>query len=84
MTTPDSLSFATAEPTQGTFHRILYNEHFTGRQTERQALPYNFDVTIGQCVVSNRNLACTIPDRHMTPSEGEVKVCLLESTNKGS
>ena len=36
-----------------------------------------FDVSIGQCGVSDRDLACTILIRHKILSDGEVKVCLL-------
>ena len=35
------------------------------------------DVTIGQRVVSDRNLACAILIRHTALSDGEVKVYLL-------
>ena len=31
----------------------------------------DFDVTIGQCVMSDKNLACTILMRHKTMSDGE-------------
>ena len=38
----------------------------------------DFDVTIGQCAESDRNLACTALVRHNTTlSNGEAKVCLL-------
>ena len=37
----------------------------------------NFDATNGQYVVSDRNLAGVILIRHQTPSNSEVKVCLL-------
>ena len=41
-----------------------------GRQTD-------LAVTIGQCDVYDRYLACAILMRHKTLSEGEVRVCLL-------
>ena len=39
----------------------------------------DFVVTVGQteCIVSDRNLACTILIRHETLSDGEVNVCPL-------
>ena len=37
----------------------------------------DFDVTIRQRVVSDRNLACTLLIRHKTLSDGKVKACLL-------
>ena len=37
----------------------------------------DFDATIGQQVVSDRNLACAFVVRHKRVSGGEVKVCLL-------
>ena len=38
----------------------------------------DFDVTIGQCVASDRNLACAVQIiRHKTLSDGKVKVCLI-------
>ena len=37
----------------------------------------DFDVTIGQCVVSDRNLACAVLIRHETLFDREVQVCLL-------
>ena len=37
----------------------------------------DFDVVIGQCVVSERNLACAVLIRHETLSDGTVKVCLF-------
>ena len=37
----------------------------------------DFDVTIGQCVVSVRNLARAVLIRRKTLFDGEVKVCLL-------
>ena len=37
----------------------------------------DFDVTIGQCVVSDRNLAFAILIRHKTLPDGKVRVCLL-------
>ena len=35
------------------------------------------DVTIGQCVVSDRNLVCAFLIRYKTLSDGEAEVCLL-------
>ena len=35
------------------------------------------DVTVGQCVVSERNLAYAVLIRHKALSDGDVKVCLL-------
>ena len=40
----------------------------------------SLDVTIGQCVVCDRNLACAILIRHKTLSGGDVKVCLSSDT----
>ena len=37
----------------------------------------DFDVIIGECVVSDRNLARAILITHKTLSESEIKVCLL-------
>ena len=37
----------------------------------------DFDVTIGQCDVSDRTIASAILITHKTLSDGEVKVCLL-------
>ena len=37
----------------------------------------DFDVIIGQCVVSDRNLAWAILIKHKELSAGKVKVCLL-------
>ena len=37
----------------------------------------DFDVIIGQCVVSDKTLACAILVRRKTLSDGEVRVCLL-------
>ena len=37
----------------------------------------DFDVNIGRCVVSDRNLACAAFIRHKTLSDDMVKVCLL-------
>ena len=37
----------------------------------------DYDVTIEECVVSDRNLACADLIRHKTLSNGEDKVCLL-------
>ena len=44
--------------------------------SHKQALSYDrdFDVTIGQYVVSDRNLACAILIRHETLPEGEVSL----------
>ena len=45
----------------------------------KQALSYDrqTDVTIGQCVMPDRNLACAILIRYKALSDGEVRVCLL-------
>ena len=38
----------------------------------------DFDVTIGRCVMSDRNLAlCAVLIKHKARSDGELKVCLL-------
>ena len=37
----------------------------------------DFDVNIGQCVVSDSKLACAVLIRHKTQSDSEVKTCLL-------
>ena len=37
----------------------------------------DFDISIGQCLVSDRNLACAFLIRRKTQSGGEAKVCLL-------
>ena len=35
------------------------------------------DVTFEQCVLSDRNLACAVLNRHKTQSDGEVNMYLL-------
>ena len=42
------------------------------------------DVTVGQCLVTDRNPAFTILIRHRTVSDGEVQVCLLPQQLIGS
>ena len=37
----------------------------------------SFDVIIGKCVVSDRNLARAVFIGHQTVSDGEARVCLL-------
>ena len=37
----------------------------------------DFDITLGKCVVLDRNLACAVLVRHKTLSNGGVKVCQL-------
>ena len=43
------------------------------RGTIRHSRTTDYDVTIGQCVASNRNLPCAFLIRHKTLSDGKVK-----------
>ena len=61
------------------WHELSFLSHsFTGSAALSDVVvrQTDFDGTVGQLVVSDRNLACAIIIRHKTLSDGEDKVCL--------
>ena len=70
-------SVSTGAPWKGPMKSRIVYEFLPSRTTEFDGDSGPYDVTIGQCFVSDRNPAFAILIRHKTLFNGEVKVCQL-------